>query len=431
MNSKKQHGSIENRLLAFFSEKNFEKSRRFNSNYKYSPDSLKLLLKALGNPHKNHQFIHIAGTNAKGSVTHYLSRMLLKAGKQVFTFTSPHLLSIHERFLFNNEPIEEELLASLFETLEPYLSKHQVSFFDALTALFFMFINHIQEQVNLAHESVYAVIETGLGGRLDSTNVIDSLFSVITFIGLDHQKILGNSVTQIAREKAGIIKNGHQVFIAEQPEEVIQVFREEAASKHATLNILPDKISRVNDSSLQQYSTIQKEISLIEESQHDYRYRNLVFAAGIYQHFFKKAALPIDLQLRGRLEYLNLSEPVIFDSAHNAPAIEQLLYYIQKIRAGYRVQLVFNFLVDRDLQKLVSQIEHTFTFKPQDTVSIFNLEDPMFHNVDTYSNLKTSIKLNKFSEKDLSNKTSLTVFFGSMKLYGHALNIINRANLSF
>lgn len=178
------------------------------------------LLTHLGEPHKTYPSLHIAGTNGKGSVTHMLAAVAQQAGYRVGLYTSPHLLDFRERIRLNGEKIPQKTVARFVTANQEKIEAVQPSFFEVTVSMAFSYF--AEEQVDLA------VIETGLGGRLDSTNVLQPEVSVITNVGFDHQAMLGDTLTQIAGEKAGIIKPDTPVVISESQSETRQVFNEKA-----------------------------------------------------------------------------------------------------------------------------------------------------------------------------------------------------------
>ena len=170
------------------------------------------------NPHKNFKTIHIAGTNGKGSVSHTLAAILQSAGYKVGLYTSPHLKDFSERIRVNGKPISEQYVIDFVREADEIIGKLNPSFFEITTLMAFTYF---------AHENVdVAVIETGLGGRLDSTNIISPVLSVVTNVSFDHVNLLGNTHEKIAFEKAGIIKKGIPAVVGEMPNELRQIFTE-------------------------------------------------------------------------------------------------------------------------------------------------------------------------------------------------------------
>ena len=190
------------------------------SAYKPGLETTLRLMAHVGNPHEKLRAIHVAGTNGKGSTSHLIAAALQASGLKVGLFTSPHLVSLTERIRINGKPIEEAAVARFVEQNREFLDKIQPSFFETMTTLAFAYF--VQEGVDIA------VVETGLGGRLDSTNVLTPVLSVITNIGLDHTEFLGHTLTQIAREKAGIIKPNVPCVIGETHPQTMNVFLERA-----------------------------------------------------------------------------------------------------------------------------------------------------------------------------------------------------------
>ena len=184
--------------------------------YKPGLENTLRLMAHVGNPHTQLRAIHVAGTNGKGSTSHLIAAALQAAGYKVGLFTSPHLVSLTERIRINGQAIPEAEVAAFVEQNRAFLDELQPSFFETMTAMGFAYF--VQEQVDIA------VVEVGLGGRLDSTNVLAPILSVITNIGLDHTEFLGNTLTKIAKEKAGIIKPGVPVVIGESHPQTMNVF---------------------------------------------------------------------------------------------------------------------------------------------------------------------------------------------------------------
>ena len=188
--------------------------------YKPGLDNTLRLMAHVGNPHERLRAVHVAGTNGKGSTCHLIAAALQASGLKVGLFTSPHLIDLRERIRINGQPIPEAEVVDFIAQHRTFLDEVQPSFFETMTAMAFAYF--VREQVDIA------VIEVGLGGRLDSTNVLTPVLSVITNIGMDHTEFLGNTLPKIAREKAGIIKPGVPCVIGESHPQTINVFLEKA-----------------------------------------------------------------------------------------------------------------------------------------------------------------------------------------------------------
>ena len=184
--------------------------------YKPGPENTLKLMAKLGNPHEKLRAVHVAGTNGKGSTSHLIAAVLQASGLKVGLFTSPHLVSLTERIRINGTPIPEEEVASWVSRHQAELEEIHPSFFETMTAMGFDYF--VRQGVDMA------VVEVGLGGRLDSTNILTPVLSVITNIGMDHTEFLGNTLAQIAREKAGIMKPGVPCVIGESHPQTMNVF---------------------------------------------------------------------------------------------------------------------------------------------------------------------------------------------------------------
>src|SRR5690606_31175163 len=193
--------------------------------FKAKLDNILLFSSELGNPEKKVKTIHVAGTNGKGSSCHMLASVLQEAGYKVGLFTSPHLKDFRERIKINGQEVSEQYIIDFIKKNKGFLEENALSFFEMTVGMAFSYFEESKVDV--------AIIEVGLGGRLDSTNIITPEVSLITNIGLDHTDILGDTLQKIAYEKAGIIKPHVPVVISEYQEEVFPVFKETAAQNHS------------------------------------------------------------------------------------------------------------------------------------------------------------------------------------------------------
>ena len=201
--------------------------------YKEGLENSHALDEHLGHPHKKYLTIHVAGTNGKGSCAHTLSAVLQMCGYKVGLYTSPHLVDFSERIRINGQPISEDYVVEFVEKHKPFFEPLQPSFFELTTAMAFKYFADMDVDI--------AVIEVGLGGRLDCTNIITPILSVITNIGLDHTQLLGTSLEQIAMEKAGIIKKNVPVVVGETTPETRMVFEAVAVENHAPIVFAEDQ----------------------------------------------------------------------------------------------------------------------------------------------------------------------------------------------
>ena len=321
---------------------------------------MEAILEALGNPERELKSIHIAGTNGKGSTAAMVTAFAKAHGLRVGTFTSPHMDSIRERIQLDGVPLEEEPFwqaASVVREVENRLLEEWGAFnyFEILTAM--MFVVFQQEAVDLA------IIEVGIGGLLDNTNVGHPLVSVITTIGLDHQDLLGSTLEEITAQKAGIIKSGQQVVVGPVTRECMDVIREIASEKGATVQAFGEDFSLVEDSyqdieltilleQLALNGTFQKENATAAIR----AFRSWMEATGrSVQPEFIEAALRV-VSWPGRMEVLQETPLVIIDGAHNLPAIERLVQNMTA-RVGKKQTLLFSALTRKDSQQMLLRLQ--------------------------------------------------------------------------
>ncbi|RYZ27209.1 MAG: bifunctional folylpolyglutamate synthase/dihydrofolate synthase, partial [Sphingobacteriales bacterium] len=240
--------------------------------------NIRKLCSAFNSPESGLRCVHIAGTNGKGSTSHLIAAILQESGYSTGLYTSPHLIDFRERIRINGKPVSREWVVSFVNQAKDVMEEIQPSFFEVTVVMAF--------QAFKDHGVDIAVIETGLGGRLDSTNIITPLLSVITNISFDHKDVLGNTLKEIASEKAGIIKPGVPVLIGEQQEETDSVFFEASLHKQSTLyyaEALWDLVRVGKDSDYQYYKAVHKAKMEIHDLKTD--------LMGDYQHHNIKNAL--------------------------------------------------------------------------------------------------------------------------------------------
>ena len=321
---------------------------------------MEAILETLGNPERELKSIHIAGTNGKGSTAAMVTAFAKAHGLRVGTFTSPHMDSIRERIQLDGVPLGEEPFwqaASVIKEVESRLLEEWGAFnyFEILTAM--MFVVFQQEAVDLA------IIEVGIGGLLDNTNVGHPLVSVITTIGLDHQDLLGSTLEEITAQKAGIIKAGQQVVVGPVTRECMDVVREIASEKGATVQAFGEDFSLVEDSYQDTVLTISlKQLALNGAFQKENAtvairaFRSWMDATGrSVQPDFIDSALRV-VSWPGRMEVLQETPLVIIDGAHNLPAIERL---VQNMTAhvGKKQTLLFSALTRKDSQQMLAKLQ--------------------------------------------------------------------------
>ena len=316
--------------------------------YKPGLDNTLRLMEHVGNPHEKLRAIHVAGTNGKGSTSHLIAAALQASGLKVGLFTSPHLVSLTERIRINGVPIPEETVAAFVESNRAFMDELQPSFFETMTALGFWYF--AQQQVDIA------VVEVGLGGRLDSTNVLHPILSVITNIGLDHTEFLGNTLQKIAREKAGIMKPGVPCVIGESHPLTMNVFLDRAQE----CGILGEGLETTNCRIwfADQCGYLRK-CRLREapecELKGNYQEHNLQTAfvalrvlnipyAAIREGFAHVCSMT---GLRGRWETLQEQPLTICDTGHNSHGLQYIARQLKELTNPH-VWIVFGMVNDKD-----------------------------------------------------------------------------------
>ena len=297
----------------------------------------------VGNPHLHLKAIHVAGTNGKGSTSHLIAAALQAAGYKVGLFTSPHLVSLTERIRINGQPIPEDEVAAFVTQHKAFLDELQPSFFETMTALGFAYF--VQEQVDIA------VVEVGLGGRLDSTNVLTPILSVITNIGLDHTEFLGNTLTKIAKEKAGIIKPHVPAVIGESHPQTMNVFLAKAQEcgseiyfadqceylRRTRLQVAPEcELKGI----YQEHNLQTAFVALRAISNLGFKISNLNIAEG-FAHVCSMTGL------RGRWETLCEKPLILCDTGHNSHGLQYVARQLKEL-TNPQVWIVFGMVNDKD-----------------------------------------------------------------------------------
>lgn len=312
------------------------------SAYKEDLTNILLLSDHLGSPEKKLQCIHVAGTNGKGSTSHMLSSILQEAGYKVGLYTSPHLKDFRERIKINGKEISEDFVCTFIEKHKSYFEKGAFSFFEMSVGLALDYF--VKEKVEIA------IIEVGMGGRLDATNIITPLVSVITNIGLDHTQFLGNTLESIAFEKAGIIKPTIPVVIGEYTPETKPVFLSKAKECHSKIYFASDLLAEtfpsdlIGDYQTHNKKTVLKTIEVLN-CQNDYT---------ITENNSKSGFLNVvrNTGLQGRWQQLGESPKVICDTAHNKNGLEIVLNQIQK-ETFSKLHIVLGVVNDKDLNEIL------------------------------------------------------------------------------
>lgn len=334
---------------------------------KFGLQGARKLLHALGNPHRSLPAIHIAGTNGKGSTASLLAAAFTAAGYKTGLYTSPHLISLTERIRIDGKPISEESVARYTEILQGQILHQQATFFEATTVIALAYF--VEQKVDIA------IIETGLGGRLDSTNVIKPLASVITNIGLEHTDILGGEIEKIAREKGGIIKRRTPCFTSidnlaalKEVEKICKrrkapltiVRRTQVQNKKSSLSgsVVNAKAGRKTYNNLEvslpgsfQHANIALALSVIQGVNQSQRYR--LSEKAVREGF---ANVQIYSGIQARLSVIKKDPLIIADVAHNGAAMESLISALQEFNIN-QIDVLFGVMRDKDYRKMIKALK--------------------------------------------------------------------------
>ncbi|WP_029271986.1 folylpolyglutamate synthase/dihydrofolate synthase family protein [Flavobacterium sp. KJJ] len=312
------------------------------SAYKEDLTNIKVLAAHLDNPQNKLKCIHVAGTNGKGSTSHMLASVLQESGYKVGLYTSPHLKDFRERIKINGEEISEDFVIEFVAKHKSFFEANDMSFFEMSVGLAFDYF--VSEKVDIA------IIEVGLGGRLDATNIITPLVSVITNIDLDHTQFLGNTPTAIAGEKAGIIKPNVPVVIGEYTTETQPVFLAKAEENKAPIYFASDLISEVYPSDLigdyqfHNKKTLQQTIAVLN-AKTEFKVSDKNLKTGLLK-------VVKNTGLQGRWQQLGESPKIICDTAHNKHGLAVVMNQIQK-ETFENLHIVLGVVNDKDLDSIL------------------------------------------------------------------------------
>ncbi|MDO5509134.1 MAG: folylpolyglutamate synthase/dihydrofolate synthase family protein [Weeksellaceae bacterium] len=323
----------------------------------YNPgfEKIKPLLAAFGNPHEKIKTLHIAGTNGKGSTSHLLASVLQEAGYKTGLYTSPHLADFRERIRINGEMIALELV---HEFLLDFKQNHlhlNPTFFELTTLLAFWHFEKSNVDI--------AVIETGLGGRLDATNIITPEVSIITNVALDHESILGDTLQQIAAEKAGIIKPKVPVVIGETQEDTAPIFIQTAKKLQAPVRFADQQPSNQHESALKgsyqrkNLQTAAIAVQVLREKDWNISEDHLRLG---FENVLKNTGL------RGRWEVISQQPKLVLDTAHNVAGVTELMKQI-KVESFENLHLVLGFAGDKNVIEMLNlypKVAHFYFCQP-------------------------------------------------------------------
>ena len=310
------------------------------SAYKKDLSNIILICEHLNNPQNNFKSIHVGGTNGKGSCSHMLSSILQEAGYNVGLYTSPHLVDFRERIRINGDMISKDSVSEFMHHNFDFFESNNVSFFEMTVGLAFNYFSFNKVDI--------AIIEVGMGGRLDSTNIITPILSLITNISIDHTKFLGSNISDIAREKAGIIKEKTPIVIGETQDEIKSIFMDIANTKGSDIVFADDFIYDNYDCDLQgiyqkkNIKTVLKASEILQ--QNDYKINDIHIKNGLNR-------VSINTGLKGRWDIIQNNPMIICDTAHNIAALKEVIS--QLIRLEYsKLYFIVGFSDDKDLDKI-------------------------------------------------------------------------------
>lgn len=408
----------------------------FGSNY--GLERTYKLLEHLGNPERDLKLIHIAGTNGKGSTTSMITEILMGEGYKVGMYTSPFIEEFEERIQINRNNIPKESLAILMDEIKVAVDKvieagyNHPTEFEIITVLMLLYFK--KENID------FGVIEVGLGGTLDSTNVIKPIIQVITSISFDHTNLLGNTLEKIAREKAGIIKKGIPTVIYPQQEEVLKVIKNKCFEMDSELYIANNENLKfkniVNLDKPYQLLKYNNEIDILLPLLGEHQIINLSVAMQAIEILNNKNIIDISIanivksiknvSWKGRLEVLSNNPYVVIDGAHNIQGIKTLSRNIKKYFKYENLYLILGILADKDVEEMIKIItpmaKKVYSVTPnsirgelaeslKDEVSKFNKNCKAF---DKYEEAYLEA-LNDASEKDLILASGSLYMIGDMR----------------
>ena len=395
------------------------------------------LCKSLDDPHKKFKSIHVAGTNGKGSVSHMLAAILQTAGYKVGLYTSPHLKDFRERIKVNGDEINEEYVIEFTGLMKPLIEEIEPSFFEITVAMAFDYFN--KEKVDIA------VIEVGLGGRFDSTNIITPELSVITNIGWDHMNILGDSLEKIAFEKAGIIKQIVPVVIGEYLPETRFVFEKTAVEKNAAIHYAKET-RNVLSWTWMDHELI---VEVAEKGKTDHKKYHLDLP-GIYQSknlltvlaactVLKQLHYDLDeshirngLQktkkltgLHGRWETIHEHPAIVLDVGHNEDGIKQITQQLE-LTTYHELHIIIGLVRDKEVEKVLALLPHSARYYftqaqiPRALPAAILRSKAAEHNLDgeVYEEVNIAMR----AAKAKAHKDDLILICGSVFLVGEVNN---------
>ncbi len=362
-------------------------------------DRIAWLMEKFNHPHRRLKFIHVAGTNGKGSVCAFLTSVLRKCGYDVGTFTSPYLTSYSDRLQYNEENIDDETLLSLANRIKPVADELSAgplgspTMFEVTTALALLYYGTV------AYPD-YVVWETGLGGRLDVTNIVTPVVSVITNVGHDHMDVLGPELTDIAKEKAGIIKPGVPVILSETRPEIVDIFREKAKAGHSALYLLGEQFRYESLKAAEDEQSFSfagpfrdiPELTITLNGKHQQQNAAVtVMTLEVLRQYYALILEDEDLaeglrrtKWAGRLEMVSRNPRLLLDGAHNPEGMEALASSLREIYGFDRLNVMLAMMPNKNHEH---SLRHILPM-----VDLLIVTEPDFHRKMKAENLAAVVK---------------------------------------
>ena len=329
--------------------------------YKPGIDNIRFFVDQLNLNLLDIKFIHVGGTNGKGSTCAYLSSIIQESGYKVGLFTSPHFFDFRERIKVNNKKIEKDFITKFIQENIELIEELNLSFFELSFGMSLYY--YFEQKVD------YAVIEVGLGGRLDATNIINPILSVITNISYDHTEILGNSLEKIAYEKAGIIKKNTKIIIGERDKKTQNIFIQKADENFSDIIFASDYETDFENSEIEYQNKNIRTAVQVSKNLNDQNINETSIKKGIMN-------LDSNTDFYGRWTIINYNPKVIFDSAHNESGFSYLSQQLEKLNYD-RLFIILSFVKGKDVKKLITYLpkKSLIYFTSSNTERSMNYED--------------------------------------------------------
>jgi dihydrofolate synthase / folylpolyglutamate synthase len=395
-------------------------------------ENIQKFLGAIGNPQNRLKTIHVAGSNGKGSTSSFIASILMENGYKVGLYTSPHFVNFNERISIDSKYISDDFIANFIDKYQKYIDEYQLTFFEVTTAMAFEYF--------IFSDVDYAVIETGLGGRLDATNVLNPLACVITSISLEHTDILGNKIEQIAFEKSEIIKSSSKTFIGLLSEEAIKVIEKKCVDVKSPLFCLEEYIIEKNnriDLYTEELEFDDWEAPLIGKHQ---KYNAALASLCVTKTFDIDDPSVItdgiknvvkNTKLQGRYEIISNKPRIILDSAHNPEGIKCFIDEFIKEKNNYKeTSLLFGAMKDKNIGEMLASVKSSFS-----KIYFYEINYERSASVKLLTEQANKLKIDFGTVESLSdflkdqlkgNKDSCLVVAGSMYLLGEVKSILSK-----